>query len=64
MGPGRPVRDLKRQFQAVGVPAWARSAPLFFSGESLVFVPGLGVDARFQAPAGAPQWGLRWLPDA
>lgn len=64
MGPGRPVRDLKRQFQSVGVPAWARSAPLFFSGESLVFVPGLGVDARFLAPAGAPQWGLRWLPDA
>lgn len=64
LGPGRPVRDLKRQFQAVGVPAWARSAPLFFSGESLVFVPGLGVDARFLAPIGAPQWGLRWLPDA
>lgn len=64
MGPGRPVRDLKRQFQAVGVPAWARSAPLFFAGESLVFVPGLGVDARFLAPAGVPQWGLRWLPDA
>lgn len=64
MGAGRPIRDLKRQFQAVGVPAWARSAPLFFVGESLVFVPGLGVDARFQAPEGAPQWGLRWLPDA
>lgn len=64
MGPGRPVRDLKRQFQAVGMPAWARTAPLFFLGESLVFVPGLGVDARFQAPAGVPQWGLRWLPDA
>lgn len=64
MGAGRPVRDLKRQFQAVGVPAWARSAPLFFSGESILFVPGLGVDARFLAPAGAPQWGLRWLPDA
>jgi tRNA(Ile)-lysidine synthase len=64
MGAGRPVRDLKRQFQAVGVPAWVRSAPLFFSGASLVFVPGLGVDGRFQAPEGAPQWGLRWLPDA
>lgn len=64
MGVGRPVRDLKRQFQTKGVPAWARAAPLFFSGESLVFVPGLGVDARFQAPPGALQWGLRWLPDA
>lgn len=64
MGAGRPVRDLKRQFQAMGVPAWARSAPLFFAGDSLVFVPGLGVDARFAAPQGVPQWGLRWLPDA
>ena len=64
MGARRPVRDLKRQFQSAGVPAWARSAPLFFSGASLVFVPGLGVDGRFQAPDGAPQWGLRWLPDA
>lgn len=64
LGAGRPVRDLKRQFQSLGVPAWARSAPLFFSGDSLVFVPGLGVDARFQAPEGVPQWGLRWLPDA
>lgn len=64
MGPGRPARDLKRQFQAAGVPAWARSAPLFFSGETLIFVPGLGVDARFLAPTGEPQWGLRWLPDA
>ncbi|MBU0917714.1 tRNA lysidine(34) synthetase TilS [Aquabacterium parvum] len=64
MGAGRPVRDLKRQFQSAGVPAWARSAPLFFSGESLVFVPGLGVDGRFQAPRGVLQWGLRWLPDA
>jgi tRNA(Ile)-lysidine synthase len=61
---GRPPRDLKRQFQAFGVPAWARSAPLFFAGAELVFVPGLGVDARFLAPAGAQQWGLRWLPDA
>lgn len=64
LGPGRPARDLKRQFQAVGVPAWARSAPLFFASDVLVYVPGLGVDARFQAPAGALQWGVRWLPDA
>ena len=64
LGAGRPARDLKRQFQALGVPAWARSAPLFFSAGELLFVPSLGVDARCQAPDGAPQLGLRWLPDA
>jgi tRNA(Ile)-lysidine synthase len=63
MGPGRPARDLKRQFQASGVPAWARSAPLFFVGDDLFFVPELGVNGRFQAQPGVPQWGLRWLPD-
>ena len=64
LGAGRPPRDLKRQFQALGVPAWARSAPLFVVGEALVFVPGLGVDARFVAASGARQWALSWLPDA
>lgn len=63
-GAGRPTRDLKRQFQSAGVPAWARQAPLFFAGEALVFVPGLGVDARVQAKAGARQWGVRWLPSS
>ena len=46
MGPGRPPRCLRKQFQAAGVPAWARDVPLFWAGEQLVFVPGLGIDAR------------------
>jgi len=34
---------------------------LLFDGQgALLFAPGLGVDARAWAPAGAPQWGLRW----
>lgn len=61
-GPGRPARSLKKQFQALGVPPWCRDGPLIWSGEVLVFVPGLGVDARCQAPAGEPQWGLEWVP--
>jgi tRNA(Ile)-lysidine synthase len=28
----------------------------------LLFVPGLGLDAREWAPPGVPQWGLRWHP--
>lgn len=61
---GAPARSLKKQFQAAGVPAWLRNGPLLYGGvHELLFVPGLGVDARRQAPHGAPMLGLRWLPD-
>lgn len=60
LGEGRPARDLKRQYQAAGVPAWERDGPLLWSGESLIFVPGLGLDARVVAPPGVPQWTLSW----
>lgn len=53
-------RALKKQFQAAGVPAWQRDAPLLWRGERLVCVPALGVDAREQAPPGALQWRPRW----
>jgi len=59
-GPGRPPRALKKQFQMLGVPAWERDAPLFWAGEQLVFVPGLGMDARCWAPPGTPQWAMSW----
>jgi tRNA(Ile)-lysidine synthase len=57
------ARSLKKQYQAAGLPAEARGGPLLFDAEgALLFVPGLGTDARAWAAAGAPQWGLRWLP--
>jgi tRNA(Ile)-lysidine synthase len=59
-GIGRPARSLKKQFQAAEVPEWARSGPLVFSGGQLVFVPGLGLDARVLALPGQPQLGLHW----
>ncbi len=59
----RPARSLKKQFQAAGVAAWHRVGPLLFSGGQLVFVPGLGVDARVIALPGQPQVALRWEPD-
>jgi tRNA(Ile)-lysidine synthase len=59
----RPPRSLKKQFQAAGVAAWHRDGPLLFSGGQLVFVPGLGVDARVIALPGQPQVVLRWEPD-
>ena len=57
---GTPPRALKKQYQLAGVPAEERSGPLLFCGDSLVFAPGLGVDARFVAPAGQPQAALHW----
>jgi len=59
--PRRPRRTLKNLFQEAGVPPWQRERlPLLFSGDDLVWVPGLGIDARFQAARGAhglvPEW--------
>jgi tRNA(Ile)-lysidine synthase len=59
-GPGRPPRSLKKQFQSAAVPAWMRHAPLVWSDNTLLYVPGLGIDARCWARPGAPQWALDW----
>ncbi|MDO9285456.1 MAG: tRNA lysidine(34) synthetase TilS [Aquabacterium sp.] len=57
-------RGLKKQFQAAAVPVEGRGGPLVWAGDGrLLFVPGLGLDARCHAPPGAPQLGLRWRPD-
>jgi tRNA(Ile)-lysidine synthase len=57
----RPRRTLKNLFQEAGIPAWERERlPMLFCGEDLVWVPGLGVDARYQADRDAegivPEW--------
>ena len=64
LAPRRPLRALKKQYQALGVPAWQRQGPLVWtaSGE-LLFVPGLGLNGHHLAPAGQPQLRLQWLPD-
>ncbi len=62
--PGGVPRSLKKQYQALGVPAWHRGGPLLWLDESLLYVPGLGVDARLWAPPGEPQLALEWVPDA
>ncbi len=60
---GGPSRALKKHFQAAHTPAWLRQGPLLFSAEGeLMFVPGLGLDAAFQAPAGTEQLELTWIP--
>ena len=61
---GTPPRRLKKQFQAAGIASWQRDAPLLFSADGrLLFVPGLGIDARAQAVAGAPRFALSWESD-
>jgi tRNA(Ile)-lysidine synthase len=57
----RPRRTLKNLFQEAGVPPWQRERlPLLFDGDALVWAPGLGIDARYQAAARAaglvPEW--------
>src|SRR5262249_55453097 len=55
--PRRPRRTLKNLFQEAGVPSWARlRTPLLFCGEDLVWVPGLGVDVRYQGRGVSPEW--------
>ncbi|MFY9511533.1 MAG: tRNA lysidine(34) synthetase TilS, partial [Rubrivivax sp.] len=59
---GGTARSLKKQFQALRVPAWQRGGPLLYTQGRLLFVPGLGIDARCRAADGVPQLGLRWQP--
>ncbi len=60
--PRSTPRSLKKQYQARAVPAWQREGPVLAVGDQIVFVPGLGVDARAWAAPGEPQWLVRWLP--
>ena len=59
----RPRRTLKNLFQEAGVPPWQRKKlPLLYRGDELVWAPGLGVDARYQASQKTsgfvPEWRL------
>jgi tRNA(Ile)-lysidine synthase len=59
----RPSRTLKNLFQEAGVPPWERERmPLIFCGGDLVWVPGLGVDAKFLSARGAPGIVPSWFP--
>ena len=64
LAPGATARSLKKQFQANGIPAWQRGGPLLFSADGrLMWVPGLGVDARLRAGAGEAHLRVTWVPD-
>ena len=58
------ARSLKKQYQARHVPPWQRGGPLLFTARGeLLFVPGLGIDARLVAAPGVPQCSLQWVPE-
>lgn len=63
-GRGRPPRSLKKQYQDAGIPPSERDGPLVYSGGQLVFVPGLGLDARMLGLPGQLLAGLRWVAHA
>jgi tRNA(Ile)-lysidine synthase len=42
--PGGAARTLKNLFQELGVPAWERDVPLIYVGETLLFVPRVGLN--------------------
>jgi tRNA(Ile)-lysidine synthase len=52
-------RTLKNLFQTRGVPAWERDVPLLFVGETLLFVPRIGVN-RSAFGAGQSDPGALW----
>jgi tRNA(Ile)-lysidine synthase len=60
----RPRRTLKNLFQEAGVPPSERDRlPLLYCGADLVWVPGLGIDARFQAAGKRAGWLPEWRPN-
>ena len=57
----RPRRRLKNLLQEARLPPWLRGClPLLYSGDALVYVPGIGIDCAFIAgpdePAVEPGW--------
>lgn len=65
IAPRAIARSLKKQYQAMGVPAWDRTGPLLYTAAgNLLFVPGLGIAADLRAAPGEPQLSMAWVPDA
>lgn len=61
--PNTPPRSLKKQYQLAAIAAPERQGPLVWSrGRQLLYVPGLGIDARAAAEPGQPRLTLRWVP--
>ncbi|WP_226806218.1 tRNA lysidine(34) synthetase TilS [Candidatus Vallotia cooleyia] len=57
---GGPRRTLKNLFQEAAIPAWHRDVPLLFIGNTLLWVPRLGVDPNV---AGCGHVKIEWHQD-
>jgi tRNA(Ile)-lysidine synthase len=58
---GAASRSLKKQFQSLGLAPDERTGPLLFNADGLLlFVPGLGMNARALAEPGQAQRRLEW----
>jgi tRNA(Ile)-lysidine synthase len=59
----RPSRSLRNLLQEAHLPPWYRAAlPLVFQGDTLICVPGVAVEASFQAREGEAGLELHWQP--
>lgn len=57
----RSRRSLKNLLQEAALPPWERETmPLLYSGETLVWVPGIGVESDFQAGPDEPGLMVSW----
>ena len=60
--PHTQPRSLKKSYQDLGMGIDHRAGPLVYVGGQLAFVPGLGIDARLQAPDGEAGRVITWCP--
>ena len=61
----RPSRTLKNLLRETDVPPWERERmPLLFHGARLVWAPGIGIDAGYACPPGAPGLRPEWVRKA
>ena len=61
----RPRRSLKNLLQEARLPPWLRARlPLLYCGDTLVYVPGIGIDTAFGARSGEPAVEPQWQPNS
>lgn len=60
----RPRRSLKNLLQEALIPPWERNVmPLLFCEDTLIWVPGIGIDCEFQVKSGQPGILPIWNPE-